>query len=398
MAGSTALLPVPDALARLLALAPVPDIEQAPLVAALGRTLAAPVHATRTQPAADLSAMDGYALRFSELHETLIVTGEAAAGAAPFAIPPGHAARIFTGGAVPAGADVILVQEEAARDGERLTLSGEGPPAAGAHIRRAGSDFHGGDLLLPAGTPVTPAVIALAAAAGHGTLAVRRRPRVVILSTGNELVPPGAPVCGVQLPSSNAPMLAALLARLPVDVQDRGIVPDDLPTLTAAFRDAADWADIVVTTGGASVGDHDLVRPALIAAGAEIDFWRIALKPGKPLLAGRLGTTVALGLPGNPVSAYVTALLFLCPLAARIAGADHLLPVPETMPLATPLPATGARREYLRATARDGVAHPLTGQDSAALRRLPEADLLVQRDAHSPPAPAGTMVTVVRIA
>ena len=398
MAGSTPLLPVPEALARLLALAPVPGIEHAPLVAALGRTLAAPVHATRTQPAADLSAMDGYALRFAERHMPLVVTGEAAAGAAPFAIPPGHAARIFTGGAVPAGADVILVQEEAARDGDILTLSGEGPPAIGAHIRRAGSDFCGGDLLLAAGTPVTPAVIALAAAAGHGTLAVRRRPRIVILSTGDELVPPGAPATGVQLPSSNAPMLAALLARLPVDVQDRGIVRDDLETLTTAFRDAAGWADIIVTTGGASVGDHDLVRPALIAAGAEIDFWRIALKPGKPLMAGRLRTTVALGLPGNPVSAYVTALLFLLPLAARIAGADHMLPAAETMALATPLPATGPRREYVRAAARGGMAHPLTGQDSAALRRLPEADLLVLRDAHSPAAPGGAIVTVVRIA
>lgn len=392
------LLPVPEALARLLALAPAPETEHAPLVAALGRILTAPVHATRTQPAADLSAMDGYALRFAELHQPLTVTGEAAAGTAPFAIPPGHAARIFTGGAVPHGADVILVQEEARRDGAILTLNGDGPPAIGAHIRRAGSDFHGGDLLLATGTPVTPAVIALAAAAGHAVLPVRRRPRIAILSTGDELVPPGHPTTGVQLPSSNAPMLAALLARLPVEVQDRGIVRDDLATLTTAFTDAARWADIIVTTGGASVGDHDLVRPALIAAGAQIDFWRIALKPGKPLMAGHIGDTVALGLPGNPVSAYVTALLFLLPLAARMAGADQLLPAPGTMPLGASLPATGPRREYVRGTARDGVAHPMTGQDSAALRRLPEADLLILREAHSPPAPAGTNVTIVHIA
>ncbi|WP_076071057.1 molybdopterin molybdotransferase MoeA [Sphingomonas montana] len=392
------LLPVPEALARLLALAPALETEQAPLLAALDRTLAAPIHATRTQPAADLSAMDGYALRFAELRQPLTVTGEAAAGVAPFAIAPGHAARIFTGGAVPDGADVVLIQEEAIRDGDRLTLGGEGPPAPGAHIRRKGSDFTTGDLLLPAGTVVTPAVVALAAAAGHALLPVLRRPRIVILSTGDELVPPGTPATGIQLPSSNAPMLAALLARLPVEVQDRGIVRDDLPTLTAAFRDAAAWADIIVTTGGASVGDHDLVRPALVAAGAEIDFWRLALKPGKPLMAGHIGATVALGLPGNPISAYVTALLFLLPLAARLAGADHLLPPPETMPLATPLPATGPRREYVRAADREGAACPLTGQDSAALRRLPEAAVLVLRDAHSPPAVAGAMVTVVRIA
>ncbi|MFD1951390.1 molybdopterin molybdotransferase MoeA [Sphingomonas arantia] len=392
------LLPVPEALARLLALAPAPETEQAPLLAALGRTLTAPIHAVRTQPAADLSAMDGYALRFAELGQPLTVVGEASAGAAPFAIHPGQAARIFTGAAVPQGADVILVQEEAARDGDRLTLNGEGPPAPGAHIRRKGYDFSAGEQLIPAGTVVTAAVIALAAAAGHATLPVPRRPRIIILSTGNELVLPGQPVTGVQLPSSNAPMLAALLARLPVDVEDRGIVRDDLATITDAFRDAARTADIIVTTGGASVGDHDLVRPALIAAGAEIDFWRIALRPGKPLLAGHIGKTIALGLPGNPGSAYVTALLFLLPLAARCAGAEHLLPQPHDMRLAAPLPATGPRRDYVRAFTRDGQAHPILGQDSAALRRLPEADLLILREAQSSPVDAGTVVTTIRIA
>ncbi|HEX8446614.1 MAG TPA: molybdopterin molybdotransferase MoeA [Sphingomonas sp.] len=392
------LLPVPDALARLLALGSALPVEQAPLVTALGRTLASPVHALRTQPAADLSAMDGYALRFAELRQPLTVIGEAAAGGASFAIAAGQAARIFTGAAVPDGADCILIQEEAARDGAVLTLAGDGPSGPGAHIRRAGSDFRAGDILLAQGTPVTAAAVALAAAGGHAVLPVRRRPRIAILSTGNELVPPGAPVTGVQLPSSNAPMLAALLARLPVDVQDRGIVRDDLALLTAAVRDAADWADILVTTGGASVGDHDLVRPALLAAGAEIDFWKIALKPGKPLMAGRLGAMVALGLPGNPVSAYVTALLFLLPLAAHLVDAGHLLPTPEPRLLATALPATGPRREYLRAADRDGHACPLTGQDSAALRRLPEADLLILRESHSPPAPAGSIVTAIRIA
>jgi molybdopterin molybdotransferase len=394
----TPLLPVPDALARLLALAPDLPVEQAPLAAARDRGLAAPVDALRTQPAADLSAMDGYALRFAERHQPLTVIGEATPGTVPLAILPGQALRIFTGAPVPHGADVILVQEEAARDGVRLTLAGEGPPAIGAHIRRAGSDFAAGDRLLDAGRPVTPAAIALAAAAGHGHLPVRRRPRIAILSTGDELVAPGAPVGAMQLPSSNAPMLAALLARLPVEVRDCGIVRDDLPTLTAAFADAAAWGDIIVTTGGASVGDHDLVRPALVAAGGAIDFWRIAVKPGKPLLAGRIGDAVALGLPGNPVSAYVTALLFLLPLAARMAGAEHRLPRPETRLLAAALPATGPRREYLRGTDRDGMAHPVRGQDSAALRRLPDADLLILREAHAPPAEAGDPVTVIRIA
>lgn len=392
------LLPVAEAQARIAALGSVLPIETVPLNEAAGRWVAEDVHAIRTQPAADLSAMDGYAIRFAELPGPWTVIGESAAGAGfdqPLA--PGESARIFTGAPLPAGADTILIQEEATQVGDRLCLSGEGPPGQGAHVRRAGSDFTGGTLLVRAGQRLTPARIALAAIGGYGALPVRRRPRVTILSTGDELVPPGTPTTGANLPASNGPMLAALLGGLPVDVIDRGIVPDRLDALATAFRTAAEQADVIVTTGGASVGDHDLVRPALIAAGATIDFWRVAMKPGKPLMAGRLGHCVVLGLPGNPVSAFVTASLFLKPLLAAMMGA-----VSEASrrhaPLAGALPATAGRAEYLRGRWRDGRAEPLVGQDSAALAMLAEAELLIVRPPHAAPAAAGESVEIVSLA
>lgn len=392
------LLPVDAALARLLALAPVLPIERLPLRESAGLKLAKPVAALRTQPAADLSAMDGYAIRFAELPGPWTVTGEAAAGAAPFAIRPGEAARIFTGAAMPDGADTVLIQEEAARDGDRLSLAGEGPRARGSHVRPAESDFIAGDALLAAGTVLGPAAIALAAISGHGALPVRRRPRVALISTGDELVSPGATAHGLQLPASNAPMLAALLGKLPVDVDDLGIVGDNMDLLTTAFRTAAKQADIVVTTGGASVGDYDLVRPALQAAGAEIGFWRIAMKPGKPLMAGRFESCIALGLPGNPVSAYVTAIIFLLPLVAAMADAGHLLARPVDLRLMQSLPATGSRQEYVRAVRHGSDALPLSGQDSAALRHLPDADLLIVRAPEQPPLAKGATIRALPIA
>ncbi|TVV73111.1 gephyrin-like molybdotransferase Glp [Sphingomonas solaris] len=392
------LLPVAEAQARILALGRPVSVETVPLVAAAGRYAAEDVAALRTQPAADLSAMDGYALRFAELPGPFTVAGESAAGGGlGRALAPGEAARIFTGAPVPAGADVVLVQEEAARDGDRLTLNGEGPPRPGAHIRMAGNDFATGHVLIGAGARLTPARIGLAAVGGHGSLAVRRRVRVALISTGDELVPPGAPATGVLLPSSNAPMLAALLGALPVDVTDHGIVPDTLEALTAAFIRAAD-ADIVVTTGGASVGDRDLVRPALAAAGATIDFWRIAMKPGKPLLAGSLGDTVMLGLPGNPVSAFVTATLFLLPLVRAMLGAALPLPVTTRATLGGPLPPTGQRAEYVRATTGPDGVTPLSQQDSAALAGLAMADALIARPPWAGAAAAGDRVEIVDIA
>jgi molybdopterin molybdotransferase len=393
------LLPVGEAQARLLALAPSLPVEQASLVEAVGRFALDDILAGRAQPAADLSAMDGYAIRFAELPGPWKVIGESRAGAGlDRVLAPGEAARIFTGAPLPAGADTVLVQEEAARDGLMLRLDGEGPATQGYHVRRQGSDFGEGDKLAAAGERLTPARIALAAMGGHGMLSVRRRPRITIISTGDELVAPGRSTDGVALPASNGPMLAAMLANLPANVRDGGILPDRLDVLTAGFAAAASDADIIVTTGGASVGDHDLVRPALIAAGADLDFWRVKMRPGKPLMAGRLGDTIVLGLPGNPVSAFATAFLFLLPLVRHLVGDPDPLPGVEQMPLTGPLPKVGERTDFLRGLiTADGVL-PLSGQDSAALAMLARADALIVRAGEAPPAPVGQIVDIMRIA
>jgi len=397
------LLPVAAAQARLLALADPVSTETVPLARAAGRWAAEPVISLRTQPAADLSAMDGYAIRFAELSGPWRLVGESAAGGGlGRPLLPGEAARIFTGAPMPDGADAVLIQEEASVVDGALRLAGEGPGRVGHHVRRAGSDFAAGRSLIEAGERLTPPRVALAAMGGHGALLVRRPVRVALISTGDELVPPGAPTPGVALPSSNAPMLAAMLAGLPVELIDLGIVRDDLDLLTAAFVQAA-GADVVVSTGGASVGDRDLVRPALAAAGAELDFWRIAMKPGKPLMAGRLmggslPRAVTLGLPGNPVSAFVTAQLFLLPLVAHLAGAADPLPRTGQARLETALPATGRRAEYVRATGGVGGVLPLGEQDSAVLAALARADVLIHRPADSPPAAPGEIVEIVPLA
>ncbi len=389
------LLSVADAQTRLFALAaPVPP-ETVPLRAAIGCWAAADVAALRTQPATDLSAMDGYAVRVDDLAGPLALIGESAAGR-PFAgtLRAGQTVRIFTGAALPDGADAVMVQEEAARDGDTVRRDGSGP-ARGGNIRRAGLDFCEGNLLVAKGERLTPARIALAATAGHGALAVGRRVRVAVVATGDELVAPGG-VLGVDtLPESNGVMLAALLADLPVDLIELGILPDRLDVITDAFATVS--ADILVTTGGASVGDHDLVRPALLAAGGRLDFWRIALRPGKPMLAGRLGDTVVLGLPGNPVSAFVTAILFLRPLIAHMAGAAD--PQPRTRPaiLGEALPANDHRKDYLRAETRGGRVHSAARQDSSMLRTLARADCLIVREPHASAAVPGDLVEILAL-
>ena len=251
---------------------------------------------------------------------------------------------------------------------------------------------------MPAGVRLTPQRIALAAMGGHAALPLPRRARIALISTGDELVVPGAPTPGLALPASNAPMLAALLTGWPVDVIDCGIVPDDLDRIADAFVQAARTADVIVTTGGASVGAHDLVRPALERAGATIDFWRIAMRPGKPLLAGRLGDAAVVGLPGNPVSAFVTARLFLLPLVAHLTDMAGALATPEPAILAGALPATGARAEYVRGSRQPGGVVAVAGQDSAALRLLAGADLLIVRAAGAPAAQPGDAVEVIPIA
>lgn len=392
------LLSVEDAQSRLLALKAPVEMQTLPIDDAAGYWLAEDVRALRSQPAADLSAMDGYAIRFAERLGPWTCVGESAAGS-PFssALAAGETARIFTGAPVPEGADTILVQEEAKREGDTLSLAGNGPPARGAHVRGAGQDFAEGDVLLSAGTRLAPPGLALMIAGGYGAAPVRRAIRIAMISTGDELVPPGQPTDVAQLPASNGPMLAAQLAALPAKLDDLGIVPDTRKALAKAL-DAARTADIIVTIGGASVGDHDLVRPALEAAGATIDFWRIAMKPGKPLMAGRLDNAVTLGLPGNPASAFVTATLFLEPLIAHLSGADDPLPRFQPAILAGAMPAIGERAEYVRGRWRDGAVEALTQQSSAALAALAKSELLIRRPAGSAAARPGDTVDILPLA
>jgi len=392
------LLPVAEAQARLLALARPVDATDMPIGAAAGLWASEDVVAKRDQPSADLSAMDGYAIAFSSMPGPWTVIGESAAGRAFSGTLAGtEAARIFTGAPLPGGSDTILIQEDATRDGTQLSLRGDGPARQGQHVRKARSDFASGDLLIAQGAVLTPARIAVAAIGGHGNLRVRRPLRVTIIATGDELVPPGAPLAEAQIPASNTVMLAALLRDLPVAIEDGGIVPDRIDALQAAFRAAAD-ADIIVTTGGASVGDHDLVHPALESLGASLDFWRVAMKPGKPLMAGTLGTGIVLGLPGNPVSAFVTATLFLRPLVRALSGASEPLPSTHRATLAHAIPAGGDRAEYLRAHWEGGTVHLASSQDSAALAALASANALIVRSPGAPAAPAGESVEVISLA
>ncbi|MBB5708983.1 molybdopterin molybdotransferase MoeA [Sphingomonas xinjiangensis] len=391
------LLPLAEAQARLLALAEPIAAEQVPLAQAHNRWLAQDLHAGRTQPSSDLSAMDGYAIRFADMPGPWTVVGESAAGRAhQDAVNPREAIRIFTGAPMPTGTDTVLVQEEAARDGATLLLAGEGPPHLARNVRRRGLDFSEGEMLLSAGTRLTPACLALAGTAGHAALPVRRRVRVAVAATGDELVPAGAPVGEAELPETNRLMLCAQLDDLPVDILDLGILPDRQDALEAAF--AGLDADLLVTSGGASVGDHDLVQPALKALGANMDFWRVALRPGKPVMAGRLGRTLITGLPGNPVSAFVTALLFVRPLVARLAGAVDPLPRTGIAVLGEPIAANGERTDYLRAELRDGRAYASTIQDSSMLRTLARAHCLILRQPHAPAAKIGDSVEILDLA
>jgi molybdopterin molybdotransferase len=388
------LIPVSEAQARLLALATPLTAEQVPVSSCAGRWLADDVRALRDQPWADLSAMDGYAIRAGEWPGPWRITSESSAGGAlPPPLASGESCRIFTGAPLPAGADTVLIQEDAEVEaGVVRPLS----PALdlGRNVRAAGSDFHAGRPLLAAGSRLGAAQIALAVLGGHGTLAVGGRPRIAIISTGDELVPPGAPTPPGRLPSSNSPMLAALLASLPCEVIDLGIIPDDLDAMTEALKSSAQ-ADIIVSTGGASVGDRDLVRPAFERAGGKLDFWKIRMRPGKPLMAGTIGGAVFLGLPGNPVSAFVTATLFLLPLARHMAGASAPLPSITSAVLADPLPATGERDDYIRACRTARGIEAITLQDSAATLALAQADALIVRPARSPAAAIGDQVTII---
>lgn len=384
------LLSVADAQARLLDGVVALAAETLPLREAVGGVLAEDVVARLTQPPFAASAMDGYAIRWPDRAGPWRVIGEAAAGRG-FAgrVGAGEAARIFTGAPLPEGADTVVVQEEVAREGDTARLTGEGPPREGAHIRPAGLDFTVGAVVGQAGQPVTPARAGLLAAAGHGEVAVHHRPRVVLLATGDELVPPGTVPQADQIVSSNGVMLAGLLRAY--DIIDGGIVPDTREALAAAIQSAD--ADVLVTIGGASVGDHDLVVPVLQDLGAEIGFWKVALRPGKPMLSGRLGAMRIVGLPGNPVSAYVCAFLFVVPLLRALMGERDVLPPLFAASLGAALPANGPRQDYLRCVATPGpVVTAANRQDSAMLGLLAGSNALIVRLPYAPAADAGETV------
>lgn len=368
-------------------------IDQAPLAQAHRRWLATPLVARRTQPAADFSAMDGYAITSGPgpWHIAATIPAEAEA---PAPLAPGQAARIFTGARVPAGTHAILIQENAAHDGDRLSATSL--PAPGQWIRRAGQDFRAGDHLADPGSAITPALIALAAIAGHAALPVHARPAVGLLASGSELVPSGSAAPG--LPESNTPMLAALLASEGFDSDNLGIIADDLAALTAIISGFT--GDLLITTGGASVGDHDLVKPALEAGGWTITLHKIAMKPGKPLIIAARGRQLLLGLPGNPVSAFVTATLFALPILRAMAGSADPLPRMFQAPVATAIGPGGDRVEFLRAhRGNDGrlVVHSGTGQDSAALFALSQSHALIRRAINAKPQPVGAMVSFIPI-
>jgi molybdopterin molybdotransferase len=404
MAGD--LVPVEDALAAVLGAvgAPVPG-ETVPLAQGAGRVLAAPLRATRTHPPFPSSAMDGYALRAADSSgdAPLTVIGESRAGLG-FAgtVGAGQCVRIFTGAPVPDGADAILIQEHARRDGDRILA--QAAVTAGQFVRPAGLDFRQDAELLQAGERLTPQRLALAAAMGHGLVPVRRRPRVAFLATGDELVAPGEPVGPDQIVASNSFAIGAIVEAAGGEPVDLGIAPDDLDIIVGRMDEALKGGcDVLVTLGGASVGDHDLTQKALERLGFTLGFWRIAMRPGKPLIHGRLGATHILGLPGNPVSAIVCGLVFLRPLIRTLLGEANAAE-PEMMParLAIDLPGNDMRQDYMRATlahCSDGLplVTPFPRQDSSMVHVLAQAQALVIRPPFAPPAAAGDIVQMLRL-
>ena len=399
-----ALLSVADALARVLdGAAPLPA-ESVPLNQAEGRVLAEDLAARRTQPPQDVSAMDGYAVCGADVAHApvgLRVVGEVAAGR-PFDRPvrSSEAARIFTGGVLPEGADTVVIQEHTTRDGERVVV--DKPTPTGKNVRAKGLDFRAGTVLLRKGRRLTGRDLALAAAMNHPAVPVHRRPKIAIVATGDELVPPGTEPAPGQIVYSNVFALAAIAQREGATAIDLGILPDRLEETIAGVRRARELgADVLVTVGGASVGEYDLVQPALAAEGLALSFWRVAMRPGKPLLSGTLGAMRVLGLPGNPVSAYVCSVLYLVPLIRRLLGREDVAPTTESAALGRALPANDERADYLRATlTRAGgtwVATPFPVQDSSMLTPLASADCLVIRAPFAPPAEAGAICSIVKL-
>ena len=400
------LLSVEDALQRLLDGVEAIETETVSLTEAGGRVLAQDVFSLRTQPPFNASAMDGYAVRSFDVElppVTLEVIGIAPAGHGfDGEVGRGQAVRIFTGAPVPRGADAILIQEDTRVDDEGEVVALSSVPVD-QHIRPAGLDFALGQKLLTSGRRLGFKELGLAAAMNHDRLTVRKRPKVAILATGDELVAPGSEPGPDQIVASNSFAIAALVEEMGGIPVDLGIVADETDAITDAVKNAlAIDTDILITLGGASVGDHDLVRDALGGTGFELGFWRIAMRPGKPLMFGHIGPMKVLGLPGNPVSSIVCSLLFLRPLLKTMLGATDLHLLEEEAVLGTDVRANDQRQDYLRATLRqdkDGrtVATPLPLQDSSLLTALANADALLIRPPFAPAEEIGAKCRIIRL-
>jgi molybdopterin molybdotransferase len=399
------LMPVAQALSRVLADAEPLAADCVPLAEARGRVLTEDFAALRTQPPADVSAMDGYAVRavdVATIPARLKLVGEVAAGH-PFdgTVGAGEAARIFTGGILPRGSDTIVIQENTTREGDTVVITARA--AKGRHVRAEGLDFRRGAVLLPKGRRLSDRDIALAAAMNHPRLCVHRRPKVAVFATGDELVMPGSQPGPGEIVHSNGYATMATARREGCDVIDLGIVRDRLEETVQAVRRARDQgADILATSGGVSVGEHDLVHKALANEGLALSFWKVAMRPGRPMLHGRLGAMHVLGLPGNPVSAYVCSILFLVPLMRRLAGCSDVEPVLEPALLGCDLPENDERADYLRARLAAGpadlpIATPAPVQDSSMLAPLAAADCLLVREPHAPAAASGSPCRVLRL-
>jgi molybdopterin molybdotransferase len=400
-----ALMPVADALSAVLAGAePLPE-EMVALDAAHTRVLARDVAALRTQPPQAMSAMDGYAVRAADASAVaarLKVIGEVAAGR-PFekTVGAGEAVRIFTGGVIPDGADAVIIQEDTVVESGGITITEAA--RQGRHIRPAGIDFRKGDVLLAKGTRLADRDLSLAAGMNYPQLAVHRRPKVAILATGDELVMPGVTPGPGQIVYSNGYALRALARAEGAETIDLGIAADTVEATTSGIRRARDsGADILITTGGASVGDHDLVKQSLEAEGVTMAFWRIAMRPGKPMMHGRLGAMRVIGLPGNPVSSYVCGFLFLVPLIRALSGRGTIHHARETALLGRDLGANDLREDYLRARLErraDGalIATPVEHQDSSLLGNLAAARALVIRAPFAPAAATGSPCDILRL-
>jgi molybdopterin molybdotransferase len=403
---STGLLPVSDARQRMLQNIDVTPVEQVCLTRSAGRVLAADIIASRTQPPFHTSAMDGYAVRARDVTPapvTLDVVGVSVAGKRfDGAVNPGQAVRIFTGAPLPDGADTIIIQENVG------TIVDDGPVVvtesaeSGRFIRPAGLDFHEGDVLLANRTALTPPQTALAAAAGLSELQVRRRPSVALLSTGDELVEPGRPCGPDQIVSSNVYGVAAMLEQAGASATHLGVAPDDPEDIAARLQSALDQGvDIIVTTGGASVGDHDHMQAVLANLGADMAFWKIAMRPGKPMMYGRIGSTQILGLPGNPVSSIVCARLFAVPLIRAMLSLDAA-ERPHHAILTDDMPANGNREDYVRSVfsqSDDGRSRvtPFGKQDSSMLATLARANALIIRPIDAVAIKAGDAVPTLPI-